>query len=315
MLAVSDLHVSFRENREIVANLRPESAADWLLVAGDVGDISTDIEWALGTLRERFGTVVWSPGNHELWTHPADPLQLRGEQRYRHLVGICRELGVLTPEDPYPVWPGAGGPAVVAPLFLLYDYTFLPPGAATKNEAIALALSSGVVCTDEWLLHPDPHPSREAWCRVRVDATVRRLEALDPAMPTILMNHFPLVRDPTRDLRHPVFAQWCGTEQSAGWHLRYRAGAVVYGHLHMPRTTWHDGVRFEEVSLGYPGEWQRRPGLPYAPRQILPLSRSEMRPDPLPPQLIGRLRPRAGRRHGGIVGERDGLIHRHIRQC
>jgi hypothetical protein len=45
---------------------------------------------------------------------------------------------------------------------------------------------------------------------------------------------------------------------------------VVYGHLHIPRTTYHDGVRFEEVSVGYPRE-QRRRGLPRGVlRQVLP---------------------------------------------
>jgi hypothetical protein len=34
--------------------------------------------------------------------------------------------------------------------------------------------------------------------------------------------------------------------------------------------TWYDGVRFEEVSLGYPREWQRRAAAPAVPRQILP---------------------------------------------
>ncbi len=44
---------------------------------------------------------------------------------------------------------------------------------------------------------------------------------------------------------------------------------MVYGHLHIPRTTWYDGVRFEEVSVGYPREWRRRK--PYRwMRQILP---------------------------------------------
>ena len=47
------------------------------------------------------------------------------------------------------------------------------------------------------------------------------------------------------------------------------AVAVVYGHLHIPRTTWHDGVRFEEVSLGYPRERASR-RRPDAPRRILP---------------------------------------------
>jgi 3',5'-cyclic AMP phosphodiesterase CpdA len=262
--------VGFGANREIVADMHPDSASDWLLVAGDVGELMADIEWALGTLSERFATVVWVPGNHDLWTHRREPVPLRGQERYLRLVELCRRLGVVTPEDPYPVWRGAGGPARVVPLFLLYDYSFLPVGAATKAEALALAYQAGVVCTDERYLHPDPYPSREAWCRARVELTERRLAELDPGMPTILVNHFPLVREPTRILRYPVFAQWCGTTRTAGWHTRFNAAAVVYGHLHIPLTTWYDGVRFEEVSLGYPREWQRRHRPPGLPRQILP---------------------------------------------
>jgi 3',5'-cyclic AMP phosphodiesterase CpdA len=94
LLAVSDLHVAYPQNREIVQDLRPASAADWLLLAGDTGEFMADIEWALGTLSERFGRVIWVPGNHDLWTHPRDPVQLRGEQRYRRLVEVCRNLGV-----------------------------------------------------------------------------------------------------------------------------------------------------------------------------------------------------------------------------
>jgi 3',5'-cyclic AMP phosphodiesterase CpdA len=270
LLAVSDLHVGFPENRKIVEDMRPESASDWLLVAGDVGELMADIEWALGTLSERFATVVWVPGNHDLWTYRRDPVLLRGRERYLRLVEVCRRLGVVTPEDPYPVWDGAGGPARIAPLFLLYDYSFLPSGATTKAEGLALAYQAGVVGTDEIYLHPDPYPSREAWCRARVELTERRLAELDPQIPNVLVNHFPLVREPTRVLRYPVYAQWCGTTRTARWHTRFNAAAVVYGHLHIPRTTWQDGVRFEEVSLGYPREWQRRARPPDLPRQIFP---------------------------------------------
>ena len=45
------------------------------------------------------------------------------------------------------------------------------------------------------------------------------------------------------------------TTRTADWHTRFRAEVAVYGHLHIPRTTHYDGVRFEEVSLGYPREW------------------------------------------------------------
>jgi 3',5'-cyclic AMP phosphodiesterase CpdA len=243
LLAVSDLHVAYPQNREIVRNLRPPSAADWLLLAGDTGEFMADIEWALGTLSERFGRVIWVPGNHDLWTHPRDPVRLRGEQRYQRLVEVCRNLGVLTPEDPFCVWPGPGGPAVIAPLFLLYDYSFRPAGARTKADGLAQAYATGVVCTDEELLHPE--------------------------LPTVLVSHWPLVREPTRVLRYPPFAQWCGTTRTADWHLRYRARAVVYGHLHIPRATEYDGVPFLEVSLGYPREWQRRDKVTI-PRQVLP---------------------------------------------
>jgi 3',5'-cyclic AMP phosphodiesterase CpdA len=271
LFAISDLHVGHRENREIVERIEPESDTDWLIVAGDVGEFAADIEWALRTLSERFARVVWVPGNHELWTPPRDPVRLRGEDRYRHLVDVCRSLGVVTPDDPYRIWEGEGGPVAIVPLFLLYDYTFLPPGFASKEKALAHAYDVGVVCTDELLLHPDPYPSRDAWSRARVAATEKRLADLPADLPTVLVNHFPLVREPTQILYHPEFALWCGTERTAAWHLRYRAKAVVYGHLHIPRTMWIDGVRFEEVSLGYPREWRPRGAAPGRLRRILPV--------------------------------------------
>ncbi|MEV6110559.1 metallophosphoesterase [Streptomyces sp. NPDC051940] len=270
LMAISDLHVAHPENREFLEALRPDSPSDWLVVAGDVGESIGDLGWALGLLRERYAEVVWAPGNHDLWTVRGDPGQLRGEERYLRLVAVCRSLGVHTPEDPYPVWSGPGGPLVVAPLFLLYDYSFRTPTAGTKEQALAEAYRTGVVCSDEFLLHPDPYPSRDAWCRSRVAATERRLAACDPALRTVLVNHFPLVRQPTRILRHPEFAQWCGTVLTADWHIRFRCAAVVYGHLHIPRTTWYDGVRFEEVSVGYPREWRTRTHRPQTPRQIFP---------------------------------------------
>jgi 3',5'-cyclic AMP phosphodiesterase CpdA len=275
LFATSDLHVGHPENRALVERLEPGSPDDWLLVAGDVGERIADIEWALGTLAGRFAKVVWTPGNHELWTPPPpksggrEEDGLRGEQRYRHLVDLCRSLGVVTPEDPYPVWEGRGGPVTIAPLFLLYDYTFRPAGTSNKQEALAVAYESGVVCTDEMLLHPDPYPDRESWCAARLAETERRLAGRPAGLPTVLVNHFPLIREPTRVLRYPEFAQWCGTERTDDWHVRYEAAVVVYGHLHIPRTIRRDGVRFEEVSLGYPREWRHR-GAPRVLKRVFP---------------------------------------------
>lgn len=270
LLAVSDLHVAYPQNRAIVERLRPQSDEDWLLVAGDVSERLADIAAVLRLLAQRFAQVVWVPGNHELWSSDTGDDRLRGVARYEALIELCRGLGVLTPEDPYPIWRGPEGPVRIAPLFLLYDYTFRPPGTDSKDAGLAYAYRTGVVCSDEFRLHPDPYPTRDAWCRDRVALTQQRLDECDPAVPLVMVNHYPLIREPTRILRYPEFAQWCGTSATADWHTRYSVAAVVYGHLHIPRTTWYDGVRFEEVSLGYPREWGARSVAPVLPREILP---------------------------------------------
>ncbi len=90
LLAVSDLHVRYPENRAIVEDLRPGSDGDWLIVAGDVVERIDDVVGTLALLRDRFAAVVWVPGNHELWTRAT----------YRAGV-VCTDEHLLAP-DPYP---------------------------------------------------------------------------------------------------------------------------------------------------------------------------------------------------------------------
>lgn len=94
-----------------------------------------------------------------------------GVARYEYLgYEACRDIGVVTPEDIYPLFdPGDGSdPVRVVPMFLLYDYTFRPEGTANKLTALALARERNVVATDEFLLSPEPFPTRDAWGRARI---------------------------------------------------------------------------------------------------------------------------------------------------
>jgi 3',5'-cyclic AMP phosphodiesterase CpdA len=265
--ALSDLHVGHAENRQAIERIAPRME-DWLVLAGDVGETLEDLRFVLATLGPRFRRLVWVPGNHELWTVRDG---LRGEAKYRALVATAREHGVATPEDPFPVFDGGEGPRLVAPLFTLYDYSFCPDGM-TPDAARAWALEAGLACADERLLHPDPHPSREAWCAERCVYSEERLTdalARHGECPTILVDHFPLLPELAVLPLIPRFRIWCGTQRTRDWHRRFRAEAVVYGHLHLPSRRVIDGVRFEEVSLGYPRQWHRSHGSDARLRRIL----------------------------------------------
>ena len=131
LLAFSDLHVAFPENRKIVEDLRPESAADWLLLAGDVGG---------AVRRHRVGAAHAQRAVRDGRVGAGKPRAVDAPATIRCSCAARSDTGTwwscaaawacITPEDPYPVWDGAGGPVTIAPLFVLYDYTFLPAGAA-----------------------------------------------------------------------------------------------------------------------------------------------------------------------------------------
>jgi 3',5'-cyclic AMP phosphodiesterase CpdA len=266
--AISDLHVGHDTNRRALLEVAPHPG-DWLAIVGDVGETVEHLEFALDALRPKFARLLWTPGNHELWTTDEEPF--RGEAKYRRLVEACRSRGVITPEDPYPLWPAASpdAPLAVVPLFLLYDYTFAPDNVGPAG-AVAWAAASGVVCADEVRLDPSPHPSRSAWCAARCAAAEERLAALPKGTRTVLLNHFPLRREHAVLPLIPRFTVWCGTRRTQDWHTRFRAVACVSGHLHIRSTRYVDGVRFEEVSLGYPRQWDRTRGPGHYLRQILP---------------------------------------------
>ena len=257
--ALSDLHVSRPANREALESL-PAFPDDWLILAGDVTDGPRWLAWCFRRLTPKFRQVVWVPGNHELWTVSDRAGGLRGVALYERLILIARSHGVLTPEDPYPVVEHRDGPVLVAPLFLLYDYSFRP-GHVGRDEVVGWARETGAVCADELLLHPYPFPDRDSWCAARCRDTAARLASHPADLPKVLVNHFPLEERHAVLPRVPRFTPWCGTVRTLGWHRRFNACAVVYGHLHIWGTRWLDGVPFQEVSLGYPKQWDPRRGI------------------------------------------------------
>jgi calcineurin-like phosphoesterase len=243
--AVSDLHAAVKANADAIDAIHPRNPGDWLIVAGDVAERTAVVVDVLKTLRQRFARVLWVPGNHELFCRATDVD--KGRAKYDALVQACRDVDVLTPEDPYPVFGGV----TIAPLFTLYDYSFRPQGYSIEN-AVQAAHDRQVMMTDEFAIAP--FVDIRAWCWDRLAYSIKRLSKVEG--PTILINHWPLVIEPVQKMAYPELGLWCGSRHTRGWATRYNAQCVIYGHLHMPGTVVVDGVKHHEVSLGYPREWQ-----------------------------------------------------------
>ncbi len=267
--AISDLHIAYPENRAALDTL-PSHPHDWLILAGDLGETLAHLQSVLDVLRPRFKQLVWVPGNHELWTVPRDT-GLRGQAKYDALVALCQSQGVLTPEDPYALFDDGDTVHCVAPLFTLYDYSFGPPDLSPA-QARAWAAQAGVESADEHLLHAEPHASVIDWCAQRCALTEQRLQQATQHHPgpTVLINHHPLRPELARLPKVPRMRLWCGTRRTQDWPKRFRASVVVSGHLHIRRTQWLEGVRYEEVSLGYPRQWRTTSQSLARLRQILP---------------------------------------------
>jgi 3',5'-cyclic AMP phosphodiesterase CpdA len=261
--AISDLHVGYEENRRGVEAL-PAFPDDWLIIAGDTGETPAHLDFVLRSLSSKFAQLIWTPGNHDLWTPKTLAPGQRGTAHYDRLVALCSRHGVLTPEDQYAKWPGDGPLRAIVPTFTLFDYSFRP-GHVAREDAVAWAAETGVRSVDEDLLAPNPYAACDDWCAARVAATEARLAALPPEAKLIVANHFPL----RRDLAVPRFSIWCGTIATNEWHRRYNFETVVYGHLHIRSSRELDGVKFEEVSLGYPKQWNQSRGVEHYLRRVL----------------------------------------------
>jgi predicted phosphodiesterase len=255
--AISDIHLSFKGNREALEKLLPHPHDD-LILCGDVGESAEHCRIAFTKVKECFRNVYWVPGNHELYTLPSEKEHgARGEAKYMECVNIAREFGVLTPEDDYTLWEGEGGPVLIAPIFTLYDYSFRPEHVKLEN-ALEWAREEDIEATDEHLLHPDPYSSRIEWCNALLEKTEKKLSAAvasHPEIPLIIVGHWPLREDLVRLFKVPRFSLWCGSKKTEDWHNKFNAKVVVSGHLHIRRTDWIDNTRFEEVSMGYPRQW------------------------------------------------------------
>lgn len=265
--AISDLHLANKVNKEALINL-PEYKDDWIVLAGDIGETLEQLEFTLITLKPKFGKIIWVPGNHDLWTFPLNSYSLKGEEKYKRLVSVCHKHGVLTPEDKYQLYFNDGKEYCIAPIMTLYDYSF-KPNDIERGKEIEWAAESGVICADEDLLFSYPYKSISEWCYNRCLYTEKRLNAIQKDVPIIIINHYPLLKELGKIYTFPRFSIWCGTTLTEKWLDQFNIEVVIYGHLHIRSSRIINDVRHEEVSFGYPQDWDHGKGMNHYLRKII----------------------------------------------
>ena len=244
VFGISDLHVDYAPNRAFIEDLsRADYRDDLLIVAGDLTHDDRLLLATLATLQERFRSVWFVPGNHDLW------VDAEGEDSFAKWLRLEAELDTLGIHTRT----GSAGGVRIVPLLTWYDFSFGEP-----DELLQRAWRDFVRC--RW---------PEAWSMAEVSAAFLGRNPLPtPRQPeefVITVSHFlpradllPRVAVERYGFLLPVLGG-DGVERALRPH---EPQLHLYGHSHVPVDKVRDGLRYVNNAKGYPSEYR------YADRQL-----------------------------------------------
>jgi len=234
LFALSDIHIDHPANRQWVDDLSlHDHRHDVLILAGDVSDSIVSLRWCLEALARRFQTVLFVPGNHDLWVYREAP-GIDSLDRLDRLRTLAADHGVstqawITPE------------LAIVPLLSWYDGSFGEYSPELRER---------------WA---DFRACR--WPEGMDDAAVcARLLALNPTAPpvartVITFSHFVPRRDLlTRSEKWAFLDPVMGTTALDPCLRELGAHLHVFGHSHRQVTIERDGVTYINRAFGYPAE-------------------------------------------------------------
>lgn len=239
VFAVSDLHLDYASNREWLEHLsRDEYKHDTLILAGDMSDKLPLLAGGFKTLTDRFATVLYVPGNHDLWVsrdRMGDSLEK---------FAVVRETAI---QHGVHVTPFRRGGLVIAPLLGWYDYSFGEPDDFLKGAWVDYR-----AC-----LWPDGYDEAAITRFFTERNPVASSSEIAGASKVITFSHFlPRIdlmpdRIPSRHRKiYPVL----GTTILDTQLRQLGASMHVYGHSHVNRHITLDGVTYINNAFGYPAE-------------------------------------------------------------
>jgi hypothetical protein len=238
IFAISDLHTDFKENRMLLEQLsREEYTQDVLLVAGDIADRLEVIGETLALLRSRFASVFYTPGNHELWTRDE---RCDSVEKYFRVIELCERVGVSTS-------PAKKDGVRIVPLRSWYETSRGADGSPEGPEEWA----DFYFC--KW---PDRIGSPSAYFLEMNEPYIRSYDE-----PVVSLSHFLPRRDllpPVESLRFKRLPEVSICEPLEEQIRRLGSVVHVFGHSHINRDLYLEGVRYVQHALRYPQERDRQ---------------------------------------------------------
>jgi predicted phosphodiesterase len=243
LIAISDLHTDFGENRLLLEQL-PDGwyQDDVLIVAGDISDQYARIGSTLSLLRAKFREVFYVPGNHELWVRK-EPYT--SAEKFLKIQELCAALGIHTqPAKVEGVW--------IVPLLSWYQASF---DAEDKGEVRMLNGWADFHCC-RWPIEA------EEVAEFFLAMNRPSLKSYDG--PVISFSHFLPRREllPATDrLRFKGLPKVAGCRGLDEQIRHLRSCIHIFGHSHISCDRLIDGVRYVQNPLRYPHE-RRFSGFP-----------------------------------------------------
>lgn len=238
VFAISDLHLDYAANHEWLKQLSlHDYNNDVLILAGDVSDRLALLDDAFGIVVRRFATVLFVPGNHDLWA-----------RRERVTDSFEKLDAVHAAADQHGVRMDVfrSGNLAIVPLLGWYDYSF---GAA--DDYLKAAWADYRAC--RWPGYDDPALTRLFTDKNPTPSTL----TLDDTQRIVTFSHFL----PRIDLmperipeKHRKIYPVLGTTILDSQLRALGAKTHVYGHSHVNRHVTLDGVTYINNAFGYPSE-------------------------------------------------------------
>lgn len=260
VLALSDLHLDFRDNRaKFEALSAVEYTDDALLLGGDLTHDLGLLESALANAREKFAQVFFVPGNHELWLR--EDRFADSWAKFEHILSMCREIGVRT--DPARIESGEAAVWIV-PLFSWYLQPNEGPDSLHKHKpgedpSLSMWLDNQLIRWPDW----NGRTADEVFLELNRSRLKRTYDA-----PILSFSHFlprtdlvfrtpeEIAEGPPMHDRNPAF-NFTSVAGSKALDRQVRVlGSTthVYGHQHRNRHREVDGVTYVSHCMGYPRE-------------------------------------------------------------